>query len=305
MPDHAIPLPKSPRPSTGDELERLVRDVLFQDEAGSGVVVLSKDHVVVRAAMEGADVRSLLVDLTGLELRFEDHPDDDAPGTPGGPEAEDVEPGEADGPGVVRLEPAVLSRAVVRADPIVVHGVPVTVEAEANDVAFEWVDLDDGTFAVRSRPERRRLFGRSPRARLRGAVDPDVVLRVVGGLLREALAAEKVRLSGEHLRLRAVGGRSLRIDAGARVRWKLFRPRFRLRTTLTVGNDFVARLRGTRVTSSNPFLHVGLLAFRRRMNKEIQRRVALDEYVAPWRFRDLRFRTGRQLELDAQLELRA
>lgn len=295
-----MPLGPGPRPASGDELAGAIRELLFEDAEQVEWLVSGAERTQVRAHMEGPNIRSLTVDLTGVMADF----NLDAPPPPPEEEAQEaVEPPPA--PAVVSNEAATLARATLRGSPVHIQGVPVMFEASAENVRFEWLELADGASAVRlPEPERRWFRGRSSsRVSLRLGAGVDDFLAAVAEMARMAIKEAEVPLRFQEERLSITTSRPgrMRIDGSVRLRWKIFRPRFRIRTTLRIGKRHVIRLSGTKFSSSNPFVHAGLWLFRRRMNKELHQSFDLAQELSPWTITGLAVRAGKRIELDVQL----
>lgn len=290
---------RSARPTTGSELEQLLRPFLSDDIVDGDGSVEGLDRATISAAMRDPDVTSLVVDLTDVSMRFEDHPV--APTDPDRDDTADATPDEP--PPVLRTRAAHLVRGTIRAHPILLQGVPVSIDATAENVSFEWAELEGGFLGIRIGGGKRRMGGRRrrPLVRLRAGTDVGIVARTVAGLARAEARNEGIQIDREHLKLKSLGHRRLRIEASARVRKRWFRGTYTLRTTLTINRHNVARLSRTRITSRNPLTHLGLRVLRSRINKEIQQPVKLDEIMAHWSIQDIRIRAGRRLEVDVRL----
>lgn len=248
------------------------------------------------AELQGADVSSLVVDATGL--LFEQDPGASAPGPVSGPSP-------VNRPGVrLRTEPATLSRAELRARPVLVQGVPVTIEAEGRDIPIDWVDLADGRLVVDLPVDQPARLGTGSALRLKVRTEVAPAVRAMADAARPGLAAEGIRLDREHLSLRQLGPRRVRFDGRARVRWKIFRQRVKISGVLAVDERHVLGLSHFRVRVSNPLLNLAFRGFVRELATELQQSVDLNEGLAPWTIRHLRVRAGRRAELDLELRPR-
>lgn len=290
-----IPFGNAPRPTTNDEFARRLVDALQPDPAASGWS-LRGAAPQVSAELQGADVASLVVDVTGLVVEQ----------APGASTREPLsEPPPADRTTTrLRTEPAALHRAQLRARPIHVQGVPVTIEAEGVDLPLDWVHLAGGGLAIDvpvDQPERLRT-GSAVRLRVRADVAP--VVRAMAGAARPGLAAEGIRLERERLSLRQLGPRRVRFEGRARVRWKIFRLRATVSGLLAVDEHLVLGLSDFRLRVSNPLLNLAFHGFFRELAAELQQSVDLNDSLAPWTIRHLRMRAGRRVEVDLELRPR-
>ncbi len=291
----------SPRPSTSMELEHRIRETtLDQMSADPGTSMRGTEHVTITAQLEGARIAELTVDASRLEI-------DAATRDGSGPESagpQDPDSSEHTTP-VLHRETAVLQAGSFVAVPLLLHGVPVDIEARATNLPFAWLTLDDGDLAV-ALPQEMTLRSRG-RARLTISIDvsPDDVVAAIMGVMRAELAeTDGIHLDREKLTLRQLGPRHIRINASARLRWKFLRPTLRARTDLRIDAKFIARLTRTHVTSSNLVLAVVLRFFRTRIIQELRTPVDLQAALGPVVLRTLRIHArGARLRVEVEAGL--
>lgn len=290
-----IPFGDSPRPTTSDEFARRLVDALQPDPVASGWS-LRGTAPEVSAELLGTDVASLVVGATGSVL-------EQAPGASTRKPLSEPPPADRT-TARLRTEPAVLRQAQLRARPLHVQGVPVTIEAEGRDLPLAWVHLAGGGLAIDvpvDQPDRLRT-GSAVRLRVRADVAP--IVHAMAHAARPGLAAEGIRLDRERLSLRQLGPGRVRFDGRARVRWKILRLRASVSGVLAVDERHVLRLSRFRLRVSNPLLNLAFRGFVRELATELQQPMDLNEGLAPWSIRHLRVRAGRRVEVDLELRPR-
>lgn len=293
-PEALIPFGDSPRPTTSAEFAHRLVDALRPDPATSGWSLREGSPEVI-AELQGADVASLVVDATGLAF-------EQAPGAPTN-EAQSEPPADRT-TARLRTEAAVLRQAELRARPLHVQGVPLTIEAEGRDLPLDWVDLADGGLAIDVPVDQPARLATGSMIRLRVRADVAPAVQAMADAARPGLAAEGIRLDGERLSLRQLGPRRVRFDGRARVRWKILRLRASVSGVLAVDERHVLRLSHFRLRVSNPLLNLAFRGFVRELATELQQSVDLNEGLAPWTIRHLRVSAGRRAELDLELRPR-
>lgn len=276
-----VPLGLAPRPSTsegvGTRLRSALLDALTADASG---VVRSAEKLTVETEISGADIVTCIIDVTGVDVLLRDVDS---------PAVERPEPLAA----VIHSEPGMLGRGTFTGYPLIVQGVPVEVRAEAERVPFAWLTLADGRLVLAPSFELPGRFGKPVFATFRAGVNPhNVVVPLMEAMRRQFSDVNALTTDQAKIRLKQLGSREVAVDFRVRVKWKIFRPRFRFRTRLAVDQHFVLRLRRTSVTSSNPLLGVVLRLYRRRMNDELNAPIDLKEALQPATLRKLRVEAG-------------
>ncbi len=290
--DH-LPLGTGPRPTTGRELERLVLDLLRTGPGDTELRVEGLARVTVTASMQGADVTAVTLDATGVALQFPmDVPESEVPA---GPDQL---------PEPLRREPATLRKGTARALPLTIQGVPIDLEADIANAPIEWLTLPDDKLGVAPRGGDGSGFRKPSRVSLRIGLRQADILPAIVAPIRLAMKDSGVRLSRENLTLRQLGPRRVRFGLRARIQWKLLAATFRARAEVDIDSAFILRVGDVRVSSTNPFVGLILLALRGRIRRELQESLQpfpLNEALAPWELRQLRINIGDRIELSADL----
>lgn len=288
-----------------------MRELLLTMPVDDEVELSGVEDITISAVLRGADVESLHVDASSLDVRFtmnfdsgELPPDAPFPGESTAAPQPEPEPDPAPAPGVVHRERGRLRTASIRALPLTVQGVPVELEASAQNVDFEWLELDDGDLAIAPVPGaggRRR----PSRVTARVAVARDDITAALVAAFRAEAGPAGVHITREKLTLRQSGPRRVQVGLRVRIRWKLLAATVRFRTEVHIDSGYVLRLRNSRLSSSNPVVTVLLAFFRRHVReglRELEVPSDLNEGLAPFRLRDLRIRAGRRVDVRVELE---
>lgn len=271
----------APRPSTDRGLERRVRDaVLAAFTAEPGAHVRGVEQMTVQSHVRGTDVTACHVDISGVELTF---PTDPPPSYPDEVALDGVTVA------VRHRETGMLREGSISGAPVRLQGVAVNFEVRAVNVPIDWLTLVDGGLAL-ALPE--RIAPRSRRAvrlRCRVETNPEEFLRTLMTTMRTQFSEIRgLDADREKMTLKQLGPRRIRIDFRVRLKWKFLRPSFRFRTEVHIDNRFVARLRRTRIGSSNLLLAAVLRVLRGRINRELRSPVDLNETITPFSLRKLR-----------------
>lgn len=296
--DNALPLGATPRPTTSEELERLLLDGFRTlREVDADWKIQGGEHLRVNAILRGADVEALTIDATGIELRL---PGGDMPERP---EPEGLtEP--AQSPEPVHRESATLRRATLRALPLLVQGVGIEIEAEAQNAPFDWLELPGDQLAVAPREDLRDRFGHRSRISLRVGADRDAILPAILAPIREEATRDGIHLSRERITLHQLGPRRIRIGGRVRVRWRLLAATYRGSVEVHVDNAYVLRMRLVKLSSTNLVAAAILLALRGRIRRTLAEElkpVDLNAALAPWNLRQLKLRADRRVEVKVEL----
>ncbi|RCK70051.1 hypothetical protein DT076_08630 [Desertihabitans brevis] len=193
-----------------------------------------------------------------------------------------------------RRTPASVRRAVLRARPVHLRGVPVEVEADAADLPFSWVEGGDRCGIEVAAP--------APGWRLRGTARASAPTRELVAAVRAAAAEELgrqgVRLTRFEVDLTGSGPRTLRARVRTAVRKGLVSGSVTASGTASVDDALVLQLRDVRLTSRNPILAVALLVLRGKIRAAVGRPVPLAEHLPPWvHLTDLQVGAGPTLTL--------
>lgn len=277
-----LPLGQGPRPTTGPDL--MARALVSICEMTAGTVD-GLDRAHLAATVEGPDVPTLEVDLTGLVVRAG---------------ALETVRQSARGFGDVRhREPGVLGTADLRGHPVTVAEVPVTLDAVAHGLSFAWLEGVDGAVAVEPQEpgEDAPVSGQARLAAPRERVVDAVRSRASG-----VLAAQGFALSRLDLAFTSLGPTTVRAQADARVRKGVVSATARVAATVDVSDTLVLSLRDVEASSRNPLVAALLLAARSRLEGAQRKRVDLTAVLPPGvLIRDLRLDVGDDLVLSARL----
>ncbi|MBD5787635.1 hypothetical protein IF650_15830 [Cellulosimicrobium terreum] len=266
-----LPLGRAPRPTTGPELAERARAALVEQVAGDlgPGAVTHLDVVRVSATVDGPDVPTLDVDLTGVVVRraASDTTTERASVRPG---ATDLASG--------RRENGVIRHVRVDAHPVTVEGVPVDVELSADDVPFRWVEGADGSLGVEAvepsvdAPLRGHVRVAAPRAAL---------VATAGRLIGEALREAGLTLSSFDVEIGSTGPRSAHGSGFARVRKGILSASIRAQASIEVDGAMVLTVRELSLSSRNPVVAAALLAARKHVDEARGRTVDLAAELPP------------------------
>lgn len=288
-----IPLGSAPRPVDGADLAARVRAALV-DELGADAVGL--ERVSIAAVLDGADVASADLDLSGVVVRA-----DGAAGQ--GRAAGAGRRGGADkrwSPEVVRREPGTLRRVRLDAHRIVAVDLPVDVTAELEGLRFDWVEGSDGVVGIQpvEPTEAHPVSGH-----VRVAVDQAGLVATVRGLLTVVLQQQGITLTGLDVDLESRGPRAaaLRVDAAIK-KGMFLSARVQATASVSIGADMVLAVRDVQLASANPLVAALLGTVRGRVEAATSRDIDLAEQLpAGVRLAEVRLDVGQELVLSARL----
>jgi hypothetical protein len=295
--DELLPFGRAPRPAADDELATRVRE-LFVPPTDADWMVSGLDRLDVGAALDGADVTSLLVDASHVVMTLRDE-------VLRGNQPQQAVADESPAPARQRTEPATLRRGQFRAHPLRVQGIPTTIEATVEHMPFDWVELADGGLAIDVRhdePSRRRD---DSRVRLLVGTDVAQAVRTFLGTLRPALKEERMGIDRERVTLRQLGRRKVRFDVRARLKWRLLRVKGSFAGVLEVDRRNVLTLTKTRIGFTNPLLWLPGWALNRMAKPHLEKSVDLDAQLGTWRIDDLDIKAGGRVQIEVVLAPRA
>lgn len=275
-----LPLGPAPRPTTGADLAARLRETL-RVSAGPGVQGL--DRARIEAVLDGADVTSLDVDLTGVVAGT-------SQGTAG------VEPWH---PQVRSRAEARVHRLRVDAHPLTAVDLPVDVTAELEGLWFAWVEGTDGRLGA-------ELLEPSDTAPLTGharvAVDKQGLIGTAHGLLAVALTSQGVQLVGFDLDVRQQGPRAASLVIDAKIRKGFLSASAQATASASIDDHMVLTVGDIRISSGNPIVSALLGAVRGRIEAAGNQRIDLAESLPPGvRLTDVRLDVGQQIVISARL----
>ncbi|RHA44549.1 hypothetical protein [Cellulomonas rhizosphaerae] len=272
-----FPLGRAPRPTTGEDLAERVRRTVA-DQTGNQVDVSA---LQVRATLDGPEVPSLEIDLTGIVVAG----------------ARKAPPAPA--PITVReREPGVVHRLSVDAHPVTVEGVRVDVRAEAEQVRFSWVEGTDGSLAV-------ELVEPTADAPLLGtlriAAARTELVAAIRRLAEQAAASQGLKLTQLDVDLTSKGPRAVSVAARAQLRKGFLSATATGGANATIDDALVLTLSDVTATSGNPIVAAVLATARGRLQALEGRRIDLGAQLPPGvRIVDLRLDVGPEVVLTAR-----
>jgi len=275
-----LPLGLAPRPTTGADLADRLRDAV---RASAGNTVQGLDRARIDAVVDGADVTSLDIDLTGVVAGT-------AHGTAG------VEPWR---PQVRSREEASLHRLRLDAHAMTAVDLPVDVTAELEGVRFAWVEGTDGRVGAEllEPTDATPLTGH---ARL--AVDKQGLIGTAHGLLTVALSSQGIQLVGFDLDVRQQGPRGASLAIDAKVRKGFLSASAQATASASIDDQMVLTVGDIQISSGNPFVSALLGAVRGRIEAAAHQRIDLGEVLPPGvRLADVRLDVGDQVVISARL----
>ncbi len=277
-----LPLGTAPRPATGDDLSARLRDALG-DAAGGQVHGL--DQARIEANLDGADVHSLEIDLTGVAF---------VPVQGEAPEAPSWDPD------VVSRDEAVLRTLRLDAHPLTAVDLPVDLAAELQGVLFAWVAGADGSVGA-------ELVEPSEDAPVTGnarvAVSRDGLAGTVRGLLTVALAGNGIQLTDFDLQIDQTGPRDAAIAIEASIKKGMFlSAKITATAAAAVDAQMVLTVGDVQLSSGNPIVGALLGTMKGRVEEVAGRRIDLAGALPPGvRLSDVRLDVGDEIVLTAQL----
>ena len=282
-----IPLGTAPRPADGADLAARIRAALA-DEIGGQVVGL--DRASISAVLDGADVASADIDLSGVVVRL-----DGATGATGPADA-----AKRWQPEVVRREPGTLRRVRVDAHQLVAVDLPVDITAELEGLRFDWVEGSDGRVGI----EPVEPTGAHPvSGHARVAVDKAGLVATARGLLTVVLQQQGITLTGLDLDVVSQGPRAatLRIDAAVK-KGMFLSARVQATASVSIDANMVLAVRDVQLASGNPLVAALLGTIRGRVEAATSRDIDLAERLPDGvRLADVRLDIGQQLVVSARL----
>ncbi|WP_369372851.1 hypothetical protein AB1046_04745 [Promicromonospora sp. Populi] len=284
-----IPLGATPRPVDGADLAARIRDALAAELGGQ---VVGLGHARIEAVLDGADVVSADIDLSGVAVRLDGGSGSPASGT--GPDAGRWQPE------VVRHEPGTLRRLRVDAHPIVAVDLPVDITAELEGLRFDWVEGADGRTGVQP-VEPTADTPVSGHARV--AVDKAGLVATARGVLAVVLLQQGITLTGLDLDIESQGPRAATLRADAAIKKGLFlSARVQATASASIDENLVLTVRDVQLSSGNPLVAALLGTVRSQVEAATSRDIDLAERLPDGvRVADVRLEIGQQLVVSARL----
>ncbi|GAA1970965.1 hypothetical protein GCM10009718_03170 [Isoptericola halotolerans] len=280
--DSLLPLGTAPRPTTGDDLAARLRATVREAVRGQ---VHGLDDARIEANLDGADVHTLDIDLTGVAV------------VPSQGEAP-VDP--AWTPDVVSRDDAVLRTLRLGAHPLSVVDLPVDLSAELQGARFAWVSAADGSVGAELvEPSEDSPVTGSARV----AVSRAGLAGTVQGLLAVALSGNGIQLTGFDLQIDQTGPRDAAIAVEASIKKGMFlSAKITATASAAVDSAMVVTVGDVQLSSGNPIVGALLAASKGRVEAVAGQRIDLAEALPPGvRLTDVRLDVGEEIVLSAEL----
>ena len=254
------------RSQTGLELKALLtrglEDAVRQEALAPGTERIARQLRAVlercEFVLDGADITSGSIDLTGLALSAMID-DGDAP-----PPADVSD--SPDSSAVTAREGALLRRLTLRAAPVLIDGVPLSIDGEVRDVRLEWLETASGKVGL-------HLTAFTTRHPLRGylrlSAPKEEALRGLSAFIAASIEREGVRVSRLDIDVRSSGPRQLSLAARAKVRKGVLAGKVRVLGSVEIDDSLILRFSELSITSANPVLAT-LIGLMRRDLKELE-----------------------------------
>lgn len=239
---HGFPLGPGPRPTSGDGLATRIRAAAATATegvsiAGNGIDGL--DGAQIAAMLDGDDIESLAIDLTGVGITL--------PGDAGAVDPADA--GRAESAAEITRTPAHLRTLTVTAHQATLAGAPVDLDLEFERVPIEWVERADGTLELDSSADAAAWEGANGAATI--AVAQVDLAPLATQILNVALADVGASVSGLELRLTSAGVDAAELDATAKAKYGVIGAKVRFRATASIVDGDRIRLTDLDLSSGN------------------------------------------------------
>ncbi|MCK9795698.1 hypothetical protein M1843_18275 [Isoptericola sp. 4D.3] len=275
-----LPLGPAPRPTTGDDLAARIRDLAVR---AAGPSTTGLDRALVKAELDGADVVSLELDLTGVSFGGQQK----APGVAWSPAS------------IASREPGALRRLRLDAHPLTAVDLPVDVTAEAHGLRFAWAQGLDGEVGLETvePDDAHPVTGHA-----RVAVSRAGLVGTVRGLLTVSLQSQGITLSDLDVQVDSHGPRAAGLRIEAKIRKGFLSASVHATASASVDTAMVLTVGDVRLSSGNPLVAAMLGAVRGRVEAAADQRVDLAAALPPGvRLTDVRLDVGDELVLTARL----
>jgi hypothetical protein len=236
----------------------------------------------VAADLDGADVASLELDLTGVAFTAGKAPD------------------VTWSPAVVsQREPGTVRRMRLDAHPLTAVDLPVDVTAEAEGLRFAWITGSDGEAGIEpvEPDDAHPVVGHARVAASRAGL-----VATLHGLLAVSLQPQGVTLSDLDVQLESHGPRAAGLRVEAKIRKGFLSAAVTATASAAVDARMVLTVGDVRLTSGNPLVAAMLGAVRGRIEAAANRRIDLASALPPGvRLVDVRLDVGEELVVSARL----
>lgn len=295
-----IPLGSAPRPALGADLEARIRATLADEVGGQA---LGLDRAPITAELDGADITSAVIDLSGVVVRLPEAATQPVQPTYPAQAGHPAQPASDDKrwrPEVVRREPGNLHHLRLDAHQLVAVDLPVDITAELTDLRFDWVEGADGRVGIQPvEPDADHPV--SGHARV--AVDKAGLVATVRGVAAVVLQQQGITLTALDLDVVSQGPRAatLRIDAAIK-KGIFLSARVQATASVSIDENLVLAVRDVQLNSGNPIVAALLGTVRGKVEAATSRDIDLAEKLPDGvRIADVRLDVGAQLVASARL----
>ena len=259
----------------------MLKTVLARMGVESGGLMTGLDAATVQSTLDGADIVTLAIDLTGVRVTNTGDP---------------LSTSTLDDFGaVVEREEAVIREFRVRANPLVVQGVDVVLEGNVEDLKFVWAVDDQSRLGV---GESDKELGRL-RIQLHAETSQDALVAAATELLQEQVAEAGVTVSDLDVKLSSTGPRSATIAATAKIRKGILGASANFEAKATIDDAMVLRITEPQLSSRNPLVAALLLVTRERITTAVASPIDLNASLpASLHLRDVTFDFGERIRVD-------
>jgi len=229
---HGIPLGPGPRPSTGGELAARLRAAATASL--TGLPFSGLDTAVVDAELDGADIVSLSIDLSGVEI--------DLPAVDSG-----IEPaGGTPSPEASRTG-GELRSGRIQAHPAVLAGAPVDLDVRLSRLRIAWIERTDGTTDLDAGDD--DLEAMSGSAEI--SIGHEHLPAIATVVLNTALADAGASVSDVAITIASAGEDAGALDATAKARYGVMSASVRLQAQLRIVDGRRMQLTGVDLSTKN------------------------------------------------------
>lgn len=272
----------APRPTSGDDLERLLRTLLTATNRSPARTVAELERIQLRGEMHDANITLLEADLSGVVISI--GANTSAPPTPAARLST-----------VVSRTGAVLHTLKARANPITVGGVDCVAEARIDTLLFTWLEDDKSQLAVAERVD----GDQGPRIHARAQASRGAIIARARKLIDERLAVAGVWVESLVVELLPTGPRAAEVVVSAKLRKGILSASAQLTAHGEIDDAMVLHVTEARLSSKNPLVAAVLIAVRERVDAAVADPIDLNRWMPAWlALRDIRVEFGEQLVVE-------
>lgn len=280
-PSDFLVLGAAPRPSTAAQLDEMLTSVLQLIARESVGSISGMEKVTVHSALDGADVSTLTLDLTGLTIGV---------ATTEPPTSTYETFGE-----VQSSEEAMVRDFRVRANPLVFQGVEFVIDGTVEALKFQWAVDENSRLGVGPSAEG---TGRL-RIQLHAETNQDALVAAATELLEAQLVDSGVTVSDLDVELTSTGPRAATVVASAKVRKGILGASATFKAQASIDDQMVLRVTEPQLSSRNPIVAGLLLVTRDRINDAVASPIDLNASLpAGLRLTDVTLDLGERIRVD-------